>query len=826
MADYDLGQYGAEIVLNDKNFTKNMNNAEKQMESFDKEAQGFGASLGTLATGAIAGLGVALVGAGVAGVKMADDLDKALNGLQASTGATDKEMKGMEDSLKNIYNNNFGESFADIAQSMSLVKQNTGLAGKELEQATQNALMLRDTFEMDVTETTNTANSLMKQFGISSKDAFNLIAQGAQNGANKNGDLLDSLNEYAPQFKSMGFSAEEFTNVLIDGAKNGVFSIDKVGDAIKEFNIRAKDGSKTTIDAFRSLGLNADQMGSSFAQGGEKGREAFQHVMTALNNVKDPMEKNRIGVQLFGTQFEDIEAKGIAAFANIGDSASLSKDALEQINQVKYDSFGEALTGIGRNLQTGLLMPIGEKLLPVLNNFASWISSNIPAIQEFFKNTFSGIGTVIDNIVSKFQGSGETFEQYKTMFIGAFNTIKEVVIPLIETIGQQVMGVVNLIADWWKTNGSDMLTNVQTIFNGMWSVIQFVMPAIQLIVETVFDAVKNVINGALNVIGGVLKVFAGLFTGDWSKLWDGVKQTLSGAVELIWGIINLNFFKSILSGMKTLWTKGIEAIKGMWTGISKLFDDAVRKVGTSVSGLVKGVLDWFTKMWNQAQTIFSMLRQFGENIFSAMKNTIISVASNIWSQVVSKFTALKDGAVGIFNSLKSKASEIFGGIKSAMQNPISAAKDFIKEQIDKIVGFFKGMKIEFPKIKLPHFSLKGEFSLKKMTVPSVGVDWYKNGGFFNKPTMIGVGEAGKEAVVPLVGSQMDPFADAVYRRLAQKMNHGGSSVTNSNQTINFSPVVNFDVKGGLTRKDMDQAANYMFGTISNHLKSLGVKPRL
>jgi len=112
--------------------------------------------------------------------------------------------------------------------------------------------------------------------------------------------LIDSLNEYAPQFKAMGFSAEEFTNVLIDGAKNGAFSIDKVGDAMKEFNIRSKDGSKTSAEGFKLLGLNAEEMTSKFAQGGETAQTAFQTVMGALNSIEDPITKNTAGVALFG----------------------------------------------------------------------------------------------------------------------------------------------------------------------------------------------------------------------------------------------------------------------------------------------------------------------------------------------------------------------------------------------------------------------------------------------------------------------------------------------------------------------------------------------
>ncbi|MCC5468761.1 phage tail tape measure protein, partial [Pelosinus baikalensis] len=166
-------------------------------------------------------------------------------------------MSGLKDTMLSIYNNNFGENYQDIGKSLSTVKQITQASGKELENLTTNALMLRDTFEFEVNESTRAADALMKNFGITGEQAFTLIAQGAQNGANKNDDLLDSLNEYSVQFKMLGFTADQFTNTLISGATNGAFSIDKIGDAVKEFTIRSKDGSKSSAEGFAAMGLDA-----------------------------------------------------------------------------------------------------------------------------------------------------------------------------------------------------------------------------------------------------------------------------------------------------------------------------------------------------------------------------------------------------------------------------------------------------------------------------------------------------------------------------------------------------------------------------------------
>ena len=162
-------------------------------------------------------------------------------------------MDGLKESLLSIQGGNYGESFEDVAESLASVKQQTGLADQALEDFTRNALVLRDTFDMEVPQSTRAADMMMKQFGVTGTEAFNLIAQGAQEGLNKNDNLLDSINEYSVHFKQLCFDAEEMFNMFSNGAETGVFDVDKLGDAVKEFGIRAKDGSKTTTEAFEAL---------------------------------------------------------------------------------------------------------------------------------------------------------------------------------------------------------------------------------------------------------------------------------------------------------------------------------------------------------------------------------------------------------------------------------------------------------------------------------------------------------------------------------------------------------------------------------------------
>lgn len=135
-------------------------------------------------------------------------------------------------------------------------------------------------------------------------------------------------------------------------------------------------------------------------------------------------------------------------------------------------------------------------------------------------------------------------------------------------------------------------------------------------------------------------------------------------------------------------------------------------------------------------------------------DTIKAKALEVKDWVVEKFTALRDGITTAFNNIKNTVTTTWNNIKNAIITPIQSAVAFVKNAIDKIKGFFSGLKIELPHIKLPHFSLQGSFSLVPPSVPKISIDWYKNGGIFTNPTIfptsgIGVGEAGAEAVLPL-----------------------------------------------------------------------------
>lgn len=361
-------------------------NSEK-FEALGDSASKMGDMLKTAISGAVAFFGVSKV------TEAIDSELKAVNQFQARVGASSKEMKEYRSEIKDLYNDGMGESLEDVANSLATIKTSTNLVGKELVSTTHNALLLRDTFDFDVGESTRAVKMMMDQFNLSSETAYNLITQGAQKGLNKNDDLLDTINEYSVHFKQLGFSADEMFNMLENGAKSGTFSVDKLGDTIKEFGIRAIDGSDTTVTAFKMAGLNADSMAKKFSKGGSDAKEAFTETIKALKDMKDPIEQNTAGVNLFGTMWEDLGAKGVFAISNLNGEISSTSDALEKMNEVKYEDLGSTFTVFGRNIMSSFTEGITSDSGDLIESIRDLQEKIMPDIKE--------AGEVVGNIVEK-----------------------------------------------------------------------------------------------------------------------------------------------------------------------------------------------------------------------------------------------------------------------------------------------------------------------------------------------------------------------------------------------------------------------------------------
>ena len=680
--------------------------AEESISKTGKSAEGLAGKLGeglkkaaAIGAAAMVAIGTAAAGMAVKAVSASDECHKALNTLQAQTGATNQEMEGLKGTLLSIYGNNYGESFEDVAQALASVQQQTGLAGQELEGFTTNALALRDIFEYEVTESTRAADMMMKQFGISGEEAFNLIAQGAQNGLDKNDNLLDSINEYSVHFAQLGLDAEDMFNMFSNGAQTGVFDIDKLGDAVKEFGIRVKDG--TADEAFEQLGLNAEQLKKAFAEGGEGAEKAFQQVNEALANCDDKVLQNTLGVTMYGTMWEDMGAEAVSALANVNGEFDKTKDTMEQIKEIKYDSFTEAMAGIGRQIEVGILVPLGDSLMPLLNEFANWVNANMPAIQEVMAVTMDGVkiaveaaGNVFNVLVSAVQNILPILQQLSPVIAGvaagfaAFQVISTVS-SLFTTLSGVVATVSGAIASAGSVTGA-----LCAALGGISAPVLAAVAAIGTLVAALvylynnneqvrnalnqcWEAIKICFSSACEAIKGIINTFIEVFKQLWQKYgtdiqeiakaaWDLIGQIVKTAVDLIKDIFNV-FSKAFQGDWKGCWEAVKELASNLWNNITdalgKWLDLLVKAVVNIGHAMLEAGKEIFNKLWEGAKNVWETIKSWLNTAKQDPINTIKGIGSSMFSAGKEIFNKLLEGVKSTWSSIQSWVDDKVNWIK-------------------------------------------------------------------------------------------------------------------------------------------------------------------
>lgn len=402
--------------------------------SAEEAAQGFSVMKGAIAVLIADGLKALATSVKDTMQEIVLETGAAYDSFQAKTGTATEAMGEFEDAMNEIYKNNFGESLDDIASAMAEVKQQTNETDpSKLKELTENALALRDTFDYDVKESMRAVNMLMEQFGITGEEAYNLIVQGTQKGLDKNGDLLDTINEYSVHYKQLGYDSDDFFNSLVNGAASGTFSVDKLGDAMKEFGIRTKDTATTTDEAFELLGLNAEEMRTEFAKGGEAARKASKKTLESLLAMDDQVKQNQAGVDLFGTMWEDLGIEGVKALVNTQGELKKTTKAMEDLKKVKYDNVKAKVEQIGRTVKMDLLVPLAEKLVPKVEKFVDYCITNSDKITEALKV----IGTTL--LISFAVNKVATFIQFIGTAVTTFTTLKTAIEGA--TLAQKLLNV-------------------------------------------------------------------------------------------------------------------------------------------------------------------------------------------------------------------------------------------------------------------------------------------------------------------------------------------------------------------------------------------------
>ena len=612
----------------DKSLGTSTKAANKQLATIQKAAN----KVSTVMTAGLAAMGTGAIAATKYLTDLGGEWQTATNQVAAATGAAGAELENLRDVMENVYADNFGEDVADVADAVALVNRNmANLDQNGLTAATEGALALRDAFEYDVEESTRAAEAIRKNFGSSAEEAFSLIAAGAQNGLDYSGELIDTINEYSSQFAKLGFDADGMFNILQAGADGTAWNLDKVGDAIKEFSIRAIDGSDTTVEAFTSLGYNAEELMATFAAGGEGANDAFFDVLDTLMAVDDQVERDALGVALFGTQWEDLGVEAMEAMANASQAAYDTGDALEQINQVKYNDLDSALQGIGRQIEVALL-PAADAMyqslmsnMPEISAAIEEVSPVVAEIAEDFADwaggaISEGLPVLVDGIRDFADWAGKAYEKAKPFlsFLWEHKGTVLAVAAALRVLGPAI-GAVTTAMNAFKTAKTFM-----ALLQSSGKIAQ---------VTAAFQRFGSILTGPLGIIIAVAGAIALLY-----KNWDTVKAWL------------VNFGNTV---------------NQIWTNFSNMVGNAIAAIGQKFPMLGAYLQGWWESIQaavDNVKAIFQNIIDFISNVFSgnwsAAWQNIVNIFGNLFGMIVNLAKAPINGVISAINWVISKINSI------------------------------------------------------------------------------------------------------------------------------------------------------------------------
>ena len=682
------------------------------------------------------------------------ETENAVTKVNAYFGETGAAAEASAAVVKEVYGSGVGQSMDSVAEAVIMVKKNLGeLSDTDLTHLTQQALTLDELYGIDMNETLRGVNALMKQYGMTAQEAMDYIVTGTQNGLDKTNELGDNLSEYSGKFAQAGYSASEYFQLLQNGLQGGAYNLDKVNDAINEVTTRLADG--TIGESIGMFSTKTQELFASWQNGGATQKQVIDSIVADIGNCTNQQEALNLAALAFGTMAEDGNLKFITSLTSVGSTYDSVKGSAQGMFDATTTPMQE-MEANTRKLQQALV-PLGEKLAELANAILPPLVSVITAIGGWFERLPGPVQNfviILGALLAAFTALTPVIAAI-SVAMGALNISMLPIIGIIAAVAAAIAGIIVIIQNWgaitewfgnlWNTVCSgigSMVETLKTWFSNLWTHLQ-----------GVWDGICNVVQTAVMLLGSIIQGAVDIITLPFRFIWENCKEIVISAWE----------------GIKLAVSSAIQAVSGVISTVMGAIRSVISTIWDAISSKVAAVVN---AIKNTVTTVFNAIKSVASAVWNGIKSVISTVVDGIKSKVSSVFNAVKSTVTSVFNGIKSTTTTVWNGIKSAIVKPVEAARDAVKGVVDKITGFFSGMKLELPKIKLPHFKITGKLSLSPPSVPHLSIDWYKEGGILTGPTVFGMngsslmagGEAGKEAVLPLKG-----FYDQLEHILSSRM---------------------------------------------------------
>lgn len=593
--------------------------------------------------GNIAGVAGA-VGLGAAFAASLDIAD-ANSKLQAQLGLSAEESARYGTIAGDLFTGNYGESMENVNEAIGAVTSSIeGVAGasdEAISTASKNALNLASVFDIDVTEAAGAAGIAIKNgLAKDATGAFDLITASLQKvPAAMRGDFIEVANEYGGVLTGVGLTGSQAMGYLTIAAQGGSIALDKAGDSVKEFTLKATDGSAGTVAAYQSLGLNATQMASDIVAGGDKSGTALASISSKLLEIKDPALQAQTAVALFGTPLEDLGIQKVPEFLK---AMSGTSDALGEVG------------GKAAELDT----TVGQTASGAITSFTRTVQTEVT-------NAVGGV------LIPKILEANRVMQEHGL----AADAIKVIVVGALVAMG--VAATVNLTR----------------------MAIGFVTTAVTSTISAVTTVASYVsISAAAIASGATTAAIAGLYVLDWLRVQGAA---VAGAAGVVAGWVSTGiaataaFVTSIPAylGIAAGWIASAASATAGAIAIAAAWLISIAPIALVIAAVV-GIVIVIVKNWDTIKEKTGQAWDWVSEKVSSAWNAVSGAVSGGISKVVTFVKELPgkiwDTFVGMNTMLVTAGADLIGGFIQGIKNKATDLINMIKETItDKLPGFVK-----------------------------------------------------------------------------------------------------------------------------------------